>query len=385
MNVLEEKGVVKEAAEKHGIDPSFLWGVYGTETSFGHNVSRSSTGAEGPFQFEPETARAIGLRNPSDFRESADKAAYYLSQAKHGGEMGMVAHYYGAPSQEYLSNVRKYGAQFGGANPQLKSAAQRSILGNRGNVSGEGAKNQFNLYSALGLIHQGLAPTLGEQEPGQYVQQAITPIAPRGQEEPEPLTNEPQTEAYGPEWDQSISEGTQNTWELIANRFEENKSLGQSMEAAGIKPGSAVHEGTLKLNGFLPGNAPLKLDRIDQGQDLATTPGGPILAPGNGEVIATPDNPGGFGFHYPVVRFTSGPLAGHEVYVGHTHSVLSPGEKFVAGQIISRTGHGTPNEGNARTPGWAEIGLWGPSGPLAAGEAGATKAGREMARLLGTG
>lgn len=159
-------------------------------------------------------------------------------------------------------------------------------------------------------------------------------------------------------------------------------------EAEGSAPaegaGRALPRGT-ELGGFLPHGASLKVERVDQGQDIKTRPGGGIIAPGHGYVVATPTDPGGFGSNYPVVHFTSGPLAGRDVYIGHTHAVLKVGAHFGPGDVLSHTGFGTPNEGNARTPGWAEIGLWTQGqGPSSQG-GGTTSSGKSIAHLLGVG
>ncbi len=129
-----------------------------------------------------------------------------------------------------------------------------------------------------------------------------------------------------------------------------------------------------KLAGFLPGNAKLTMGRIDQGQDIQTDPGGPLLAPGDGVIVAVKYNPGGFGPDYPVVRFTTGPLAGRTVYLGHTHTALKAGDKFKEGDVLSHTGK-TP-VGNASVPGWAEIGL---ASALGSGD---MEAGKQIAPLL---
>jgi hypothetical protein len=155
----------------------------------------------------------------------------------------------------------------------------------------------------------------------------------------------------------------------------EGRGPGTLVSGAGNALTNAVPRGT-KLRGFLPGNAALTVKRIDQGQDIQTTPGGAILAPGSGYVTNVPSNPGGFGISYPVVHFTSGPLAGHDVYIGHTRAALPQGAHFAAGAVLSHTGTGTgPYVGNATgLPGWAEIGLWPP---------GSMSAGRQIAPLLG--
>lgn len=139
---------------------------------------------------------------------------------------------------------------------------------------------------------------------------------------------------------------------------------------AAAQPSAATSRGGRgKLGGFLPGNAELQWNRIDQGQDVKTNPGGPIVAPGDGMVVAVKSDPGGFGPDYPIVKFTSGPLAGTSWYLGHTHTALKAGEAFHAGQTLSHTG--THGVGNATVPGWAEIGL---SSALGSGNMSAGKA-----------
>ena len=81
------KTIITQAASKYGIDPKILWGLYGTETGFGKNVTPSSAGAVGPFQFEPSTAQSLGV-NPYNFKSAAYGAARYLAQYKSRGVGG---------------------------------------------------------------------------------------------------------------------------------------------------------------------------------------------------------------------------------------------------------------------------------------------------------
>lgn len=102
---------------------------------------------------------------------------------------------------------------------------------------------------------------------------------------------------------------------------------------------------------FAPGQS-VGLRRKDAGRDVQLQPGAAIVAPGAGEVVRVASDPSGFGPDYPIERFTSGPYAGREIYLGHTDTALPAGAKFKLGQILartSRTGHNAP-------PGWAEIG-----------------------------
>lgn len=119
------------------------------------------------------------------------------------------------------------------------------------------------------------------------------------------------------------------------------------------QPTAPQAAGAGKLGGFLGASAPLQIKRIDEGQDIQTRPGEALLAPGDGQVIAVKADPSGFGPSYPVVKITTGPLAGTSWYLGHTDTALRQGDSFKAGQPIahtSRTGHNAP-------PGWAELGF----------------------------
>ncbi len=177
-----EKAIVTEAANKYGIDPKILWGLYGTETAFGKNVSRSSAGAEGPFQFEPATARSMGV-NPHDFRSAAFGAARYLSQYKGRGVGGMLSAYNAGPGGAYqagyvaktLANARSYGgnvgtlvpatgglsAAIGGGQaketPQINTQALRTAENNRLLLAMPGGKEFASLLS--GSVGKEKAPT----------------------------------------------------------------------------------------------------------------------------------------------------------------------------------------------------------------------------------
>lgn len=75
-----EKQQIQQVAGSYHIAPQTLWGVYGTETSFGKNVTTSSAGAEGPFQFEPATWATYGAGgNIQSFSDALVGAAKYLA------------------------------------------------------------------------------------------------------------------------------------------------------------------------------------------------------------------------------------------------------------------------------------------------------------------
>jgi hypothetical protein len=75
---------IQAASEKYKINPAYLWGVYGTESSFGTNTKDG-----GPFQFEPAEAKEYGYPtgvnetgisnfNWSAFTKQAEAAARLL-------------------------------------------------------------------------------------------------------------------------------------------------------------------------------------------------------------------------------------------------------------------------------------------------------------------
>jgi hypothetical protein len=268
-------------------------------------------------------------------------------------------------------------------------------------------------YSALGQLgyNEHNFPTdsevkatyLGKNRPrqtGSVVQTA--------QAAPTPLTKGAEQGGYLPNFNQqSYQEAVQHAAgeRAAASLFTspEDSVLRQALLRAGAPPNAGAYGSIVKigggpvatpqtasqgtsqsgapLNGFIPKGTSYHLMRTDQGKDVQLKPGQPLLATGHYEVVAVPSDPSGFGPAYPVVKFLSGPDAGHTIYLGHTDSEVHVGQTGKAGDILartSRTGHNAP-------PGWVEIGLWGPNGPLAAGQSGETSAGKQIARLLGAG
>lgn len=92
-----QKQIIAAAANKYGIRPAVLWGLYGAESNFGRNTNVSSAGAQGPFQFMPSTAAGMGV-DPHNFRSAAFGAAKYLATYKDRGTRGMLAAYNAGPA-----------------------------------------------------------------------------------------------------------------------------------------------------------------------------------------------------------------------------------------------------------------------------------------------
>lgn len=79
---------IQAAAQKYGVPAGILMGVYGMETSYGADVTTSSAGAKGSFQFIQSTAAQYhypytNATDPGTFGQQVDAAAHYLSDLFH--------------------------------------------------------------------------------------------------------------------------------------------------------------------------------------------------------------------------------------------------------------------------------------------------------------
>lgn len=80
--------IVKQKAKKAGIPWEILWGVEGVETTHGNNITTSSAGARGPFQFIAPTAKQwkypyTNQQTPQIYAQQAESAADYLASLFH--------------------------------------------------------------------------------------------------------------------------------------------------------------------------------------------------------------------------------------------------------------------------------------------------------------
>lgn len=118
-----QKQQIAQTAAKYGLSPRTLWGVYGTESSFGSNPSTSSAGAQGPFQFIPSTWAQYGHGSVQDFSASLDAAARYLkslganTNPASAGTLSAINNYNGngggaSSATSYAQSVLHFGGQF---------------------------------------------------------------------------------------------------------------------------------------------------------------------------------------------------------------------------------------------------------------------------------
>lgn len=136
-----EKAIIGKAAAQYGIPAKYLWGVYGAETNFGHNLSTSGAGAQGPFQFMPGTADSYvpgGRANIQKFGPAAVGAAKYLRELFNSFHSwpSAIGHYNSGPggsltnseTAAYIPKVLSYAKSYAGGKKKVNSPMQLALL-----------------------------------------------------------------------------------------------------------------------------------------------------------------------------------------------------------------------------------------------------------------
>ena len=149
----QQQDVVWSAAQKYGISPQTLWGIYGAESGYGTNEGPSSQGALGPFQFLPSTGARYGLTSgPGDtgsiwnFTAAADAAANYLKNGLHANAS--------PNSPQTIAALNGYNGNKGGTT--MTAYAQQVIAAGGGTGGG------------LHVVPGGVAPPGSNVNFGQY-------------------------------------------------------------------------------------------------------------------------------------------------------------------------------------------------------------------------
>lgn len=106
-------GYFRAAQARFGTPWQYLAAIEFIETRFGRVVGLSTTGAEGPMQFEPATWATYGsgdVRNP---RDAIMAAARYLDANGAPGNMAAAIYHYN-PSSDYVHAVEDYAGRMRG-------------------------------------------------------------------------------------------------------------------------------------------------------------------------------------------------------------------------------------------------------------------------------
>jgi len=151
----EGKKILSQIEKQYGLPSGLLYGQWGQESGYGAQMT-SPKGAQGHFQFMPSTAKEFGLRDPNDFRQSADAAARKMQGLikRYGGDVNMALAAYnwgegnldkkgiaGAPqeTQEYVQKITGTRLGGGGTGGTISQTNNVNI-----NVTGQGAEQIAN-------------------------------------------------------------------------------------------------------------------------------------------------------------------------------------------------------------------------------------------------
>lgn len=173
--------ITAQAAATYKVSAETLWGIYGTESSFGADPSTSSAGAQGPMQFISSTwAIYGGGGDVQNFAAAMPAAARYLhslgatSDPSSSATISAVNAYNGNrggsnPNTSYYQNVASNGRQYTGSSTFSTAGAAGAVSGGGTGVSGtasvggNGSSGSApNLLTVLGDLATGDIAALGE-------------------------------------------------------------------------------------------------------------------------------------------------------------------------------------------------------------------------------
>lgn len=103
----ELMGYYHEAEAAYGVPWTYLAAIHFVETNFGRIVGDSSTGAQGPMQFEPPTWDEYGQGDVHNARDAILAAARYLKAAGAPGNMSKAVYAYN-PDDRYVTSVSSF-------------------------------------------------------------------------------------------------------------------------------------------------------------------------------------------------------------------------------------------------------------------------------------
>jgi len=185
-SVMNMQPAVYKTAQRVGIDPALLHGVYMTESGGNPNAPTGDGGAAiGGMQLHAGAAQDAGVKDRTDPAQNLTGGATYLKQLQtkySDPNMTALAYNWGEgnvdnwvkagadptqipqPQQKYVQNVNKYANQVGGLTPSVMQNSQQNPQRNfgQGVASNADSENEKNA-EALGLGYGFLNPALGSK------------------------------------------------------------------------------------------------------------------------------------------------------------------------------------------------------------------------------
>ena len=146
------KQAVASAARKHNLPPALVLGVIKQESGF-NPTAKSHCGAQGLMQLMPQTAKHLGVKDPTNIEQNIDGGCRYLRQMmdQFGGDTKLalaaynagptrVTQYKGIPpfaeTKNYVSSVMNHTKSFEGVDmPSMANSIEKEMLAMALNMS----------------------------------------------------------------------------------------------------------------------------------------------------------------------------------------------------------------------------------------------------------
>lgn len=344
-----QKRIIANAANRYGLNPALLWGVYGAETNFGRNVSTSGAGAVGPFQFMPATARGMGI-DPLNFRQAAFGAARYLSQYRGRGVAGMLAAYNAGPAGDpnnpetraYIPRVQELARSWNGPEPSGGGGG-----GDRGGgraVSGPlGLQTTSPDGSALTALLAGMRPERPQIQSAGIAPPAFSAAAPmpKGYQAPSVGGGGASSPSTSPLRDalQAIAATQPGSSRVVGGELV-RAGGGSRAGAANIRGHAYPLAEQGKIIGVpYQGTHTLGNWQSDNAVDISVPNGTPVISVGNGVVEKVAGGYSGGASRFDGYQVTVRLANGNRVFYTHlSRAGVKAGQRLRNGQQIGRSG-----------------------------------------------